>query len=240
MVPRACNTRFFGYISKKIWYRVCSVTAKMFELQNSGKNRRYIWFMSNKKSKLSHACVPLKGPKHEIFESGFFTQFRPVRVGDLGTGEKNAISQVWVFWRFSPHEIVWVQGTDSRESIPGFQIGLSYRPTGYIGWRNRFLGSLNVYNVGLVQIQPRRSISAKKCRKVAFADVEHLSRRKVRLIESNAKCRYLVVSSSYHVSGSFRPQYGRETHGMEEPFILQVEYVSSILKLKLADWPNSD
>jgi hypothetical protein len=31
---------FFGYLSKKIWFRVCSVTAKMFELRNSGKNRR--------------------------------------------------------------------------------------------------------------------------------------------------------------------------------------------------------
>ena len=30
----------------------------------------------------------LKGPKHEIFESGFFTEIRPVRIGDLGTGEK--------------------------------------------------------------------------------------------------------------------------------------------------------
>ncbi len=30
----------------------------------------------------------LKGPKHEIFESGFFTETRPVRIGDLGTGEK--------------------------------------------------------------------------------------------------------------------------------------------------------
>jgi hypothetical protein len=32
--------------------------------------------------------IPLKGPKHEIFESGFFTEIRPVRIGDLGTGEK--------------------------------------------------------------------------------------------------------------------------------------------------------
>jgi hypothetical protein len=32
--------------------------------------------------------VVLKGPKHEIFEIVFFTQIRPVRVGDLGTGEK--------------------------------------------------------------------------------------------------------------------------------------------------------
>jgi hypothetical protein len=30
----------------------------------------------------------LKGPKHEIFESGFFTEIRHVRIGDLGTGEK--------------------------------------------------------------------------------------------------------------------------------------------------------
>jgi hypothetical protein len=31
---------FFGYLSKKIWFRVGSVTAEMFEHQNSGKNRR--------------------------------------------------------------------------------------------------------------------------------------------------------------------------------------------------------
>jgi hypothetical protein len=30
----------FGYLSKKIWFCVCSVTAKMFKLQNSDKNRR--------------------------------------------------------------------------------------------------------------------------------------------------------------------------------------------------------
>ncbi len=30
----------------------------------------------------------LKGPKHEIFEVGFFTQIRPVRLDDLGTAEK--------------------------------------------------------------------------------------------------------------------------------------------------------
>ena len=32
--------KIFGYFSTKIWFRVCSVTAKMFEHQNSGKNRR--------------------------------------------------------------------------------------------------------------------------------------------------------------------------------------------------------
>jgi hypothetical protein len=58
---------------KKIWFRVCSVTAEMFEHQNSGENRRkrselffenlqrafkdLIWVKKN--SKLSHACVPL-------------------------------------------------------------------------------------------------------------------------------------------------------------------------------------
>ena len=30
----------FGYLSKKIWFRVCSVTAEMFEHRNSGENRR--------------------------------------------------------------------------------------------------------------------------------------------------------------------------------------------------------
>jgi hypothetical protein len=40
----------------------------------------------------SHDLFPLKRPKHEIFESGFFTEIRPVLIGDLGTGEKNEIS----------------------------------------------------------------------------------------------------------------------------------------------------
>jgi hypothetical protein len=31
----------------------------------------------------------LKGPKHEIFEGGFFTQIRGLWLGELGTGEKN-------------------------------------------------------------------------------------------------------------------------------------------------------
>ncbi len=30
----------FGYLSKKIWFRVCSVTAEMFKHRNSGENRR--------------------------------------------------------------------------------------------------------------------------------------------------------------------------------------------------------
>jgi hypothetical protein len=30
----------FGYLSKKIWFRLCSVTAEMFEHRNSGENRR--------------------------------------------------------------------------------------------------------------------------------------------------------------------------------------------------------
>jgi hypothetical protein len=31
---------FLGYLSKKIWFHVCSVTAEMFEHQNSVENRR--------------------------------------------------------------------------------------------------------------------------------------------------------------------------------------------------------
>ena len=63
----------FGISLKKNWFRVCSVTAKMFELRNSGENRRKrseIFFenlpreykdliLVKKNSKLSHACVPL-------------------------------------------------------------------------------------------------------------------------------------------------------------------------------------
>jgi hypothetical protein len=36
-----------------------------------------------------HFTLPLKGPKHEIFGSGVFTQIRPVCVGDIGTRPKN-------------------------------------------------------------------------------------------------------------------------------------------------------
>jgi hypothetical protein len=31
---------FFGYLSKKFLFRVCSVTAEMLEHQNSGENQR--------------------------------------------------------------------------------------------------------------------------------------------------------------------------------------------------------
>ncbi len=37
----------------------------------------------------------LKGPKHEIFEGGFFTEIRPVRIGDLGTGKKKRNFVSW-------------------------------------------------------------------------------------------------------------------------------------------------
>ncbi len=66
--------KFFWISLTKIWFRVCSVTAEMFEHRNSGENRRkrsefffenlrrhiMIWFRSKKNSKLSHACVPLR------------------------------------------------------------------------------------------------------------------------------------------------------------------------------------
>ncbi len=34
------KNKFLGYLSKKIWFRVCSVTAEMFEHRNSGENQR--------------------------------------------------------------------------------------------------------------------------------------------------------------------------------------------------------
>jgi hypothetical protein len=39
---------------------------------------------------LSFAQFALKGPKHEIFGSGFFTQIKLVWLGDLGTRTKNS------------------------------------------------------------------------------------------------------------------------------------------------------
>jgi hypothetical protein len=32
--------KVFGYLTKKIWFRVCSVTAEMFEHRNSDEKRR--------------------------------------------------------------------------------------------------------------------------------------------------------------------------------------------------------
>jgi hypothetical protein len=78
---------FVGYLSKKIWFRVCSVTVDMFEHRNSGENqrkRRKIFFenlrraykdliLVKKKSKLSHACVPLiKGAQVSDFRPIFY------------------------------------------------------------------------------------------------------------------------------------------------------------------------
>jgi hypothetical protein len=36
-------------------------------------------------TKKFHACVPFKGPKHEILVAGIVTQSRPVWISDLGT-----------------------------------------------------------------------------------------------------------------------------------------------------------
>jgi hypothetical protein len=48
-IVKILKKKFFGYLSKKIWFRVCSVTAKMFELRNSGENRRKLseFFLEN-------------------------------------------------------------------------------------------------------------------------------------------------------------------------------------------------
>jgi hypothetical protein len=39
-IVKILKKKNFGYLSKKIWFRVCSVTAQMFKLRNSGENRR--------------------------------------------------------------------------------------------------------------------------------------------------------------------------------------------------------
>ena len=39
-IVKILEKKFFGYLSKKIWFRVCSVTAEMFEHRISGENRR--------------------------------------------------------------------------------------------------------------------------------------------------------------------------------------------------------
>jgi hypothetical protein len=42
---------------------------------------------------------PLKGPKHEIFGSGFFTLIKPIWIGDLGTSKKKLnTGMVWAFY----------------------------------------------------------------------------------------------------------------------------------------------
>jgi hypothetical protein len=38
-IVKILKKKIFGYVSKKIWFRVYSVTAEMFELRNSGENR---------------------------------------------------------------------------------------------------------------------------------------------------------------------------------------------------------
>ncbi len=74
---------FFWISLKKIWFRVCSVTAEMFEYRNSGENRRKRseFFFENlrkaykdliyvkKNSKLSHACVPLSKTTNLVCQS---------------------------------------------------------------------------------------------------------------------------------------------------------------------------
>ncbi len=40
-------------------------------------------------SVISVISLLLKGPKHEIFGSGFFTLIKPIWIGDLGTSTKN-------------------------------------------------------------------------------------------------------------------------------------------------------
>ncbi len=83
---------FFGYLSKKIWFRACSITAEMFEHRNSGENRRKrseffskiyeghirIWFRPKKNSKLSHACVPLNIGTWDQLKRSNYSTYRTV------------------------------------------------------------------------------------------------------------------------------------------------------------------
>jgi hypothetical protein len=39
-IVKILKKKFLDISQKKIWFRVCSVTAKMFELRNSDENRR--------------------------------------------------------------------------------------------------------------------------------------------------------------------------------------------------------
>jgi hypothetical protein len=71
-IVKILGKNFFWISLKKIWFRVCSATAEMFELRNSGENRRKrseffskiyqghirIWFRSKKKFKnISCLCT---------------------------------------------------------------------------------------------------------------------------------------------------------------------------------------
>ncbi len=94
--------KIFGQLIKKIWFRVCSVTAKMFEHRNSGEKRRKRSeiFFENFNSKLSHACVPLKVPKREIFDCSDFPDFytiKSLRVGDFGVKIKKCLKNIQGF-----------------------------------------------------------------------------------------------------------------------------------------------
>ncbi len=49
----------------------------------------------------------LKGPRHEIFVAGIFTQIRPVWVGDLGTRPKSPKSLYFCVWGLILSFISW-------------------------------------------------------------------------------------------------------------------------------------
>ncbi len=85
-----CNWRIlsFSFKWKSIINSFCS------ENNSSTLTDKLLCILSKVKKHLKTNL--LKGPKHEIFESGFFTQIRPVRLDDLGTGEK-----IWHFASWS-------------------------------------------------------------------------------------------------------------------------------------------
>ncbi len=106
------KTNFWIAHQKNLVPRMLSHCGKMwtvFEHQNSGENRRKrreiflkiskghirIWFRSDKNSKLSHDCAPLKVPKCENFDLLFFTLINHIWVWDLETGILFCLLEAW-------------------------------------------------------------------------------------------------------------------------------------------------
>jgi hypothetical protein len=68
---------------------------KLSDHQISDQGHNLLDYRISDSQKLSVAHLCLKGPKHEIFESVFFTQIRRLWLGDLGTGEKKLNFESW-------------------------------------------------------------------------------------------------------------------------------------------------
>jgi hypothetical protein len=67
---------------------------KMWPINTEPHTQFHLGFQHNR----TPAAAILKGPKHEIFESEFFTQIIPVWLGDLGTSEKKLKFRKFESW----------------------------------------------------------------------------------------------------------------------------------------------